>query len=69
MKDVGHLQNFKFPTKKPVFGGTEMDLERMIEDDLIDLQIQMDTDNFGSAAMEAEAKKASKVASKKSSAK
>jgi len=46
-----------------------MDLERMIEDDLIDLQIQMDTDNFGSAAMEAEAKKASKVASKKSSAK
>ena len=48
-----------------------MDLEKQIEDDLIDLKIEMDTNNFGTAALDADAKKASRVtgSSKKSSAK
>ena len=40
------------PKAAPKLGGTEMDLEKQIEDDLLNLNI--DTKDFGVAAMEAD---------------
>ena len=46
------------PKAAPKLGGTEMDLEKQIEDDLLNLNL--DTEDFGVAAMEAD-EKASKA--------
>jgi len=40
------------PKAAPKLGGTEMDLEKQIEDDLLNLNL--DTEDFGVAAMEAD---------------
>jgi hypothetical protein len=60
------------PKTAPKLGGTEMDLEKQIEDELLDLKLEMDTSNFGQKAIEEDKKRQllkSKAKSTKSSKK
>lgn len=45
------------PKTTPKLGGTEMDLEKQIEDDIMDLKIQMNTEDFGKKAIEEDQKR------------
>mmetsp|Transcript_18753 Transcript_18753/g.28803 ORF Transcript_18753/g.28803 Transcript_18753/m.28803 type:complete len:102 (-) Transcript_18753:1684-1989(-) len=50
------------PEKAPAFGGErghfkQHDLEKQIEDDLMDLKIQLNTDDFGKRALEEDHRK------------
>ena len=58
LKDsIQKLKNFSMPKQKPKLGGTEKDLEQAIHDDIVDLQVQLNTDNFGKKAIEADLRK------------
>jgi len=50
------------PKKAPQFGtgGTEKDLDKQIEDDIMDLKLQMDTETFGEKALAEDKKKEEK---------
>lgn len=43
VKSIQKLKQFKMPKQTPKLGGTEMDLEQQIEDDLLNLKLEMDT--------------------------
>lgn len=45
------------PKSKPNLGGTEKDLEQAIHDDIVDLQVQLNTDDFGKRAIDADLRK------------
>lgn len=61
------MNKFGMPKTTPNIGKgfTEKDLEQQIEDDLIDLKLEMDTQDFGIKAVE-EDKKRSEMRSKSS---
>ena len=56
------MKNFKMPKDPPVFGekgDTQNDLEKQIEDELLDLKIKLNTDDFGKRAIEEDQKRES----------
>lgn len=56
-ESITKLKNFKMPKNKPKLGGTEEELEKQIHDDILDLQIQLNTDDFGKKAIEMDKKR------------
>ena len=52
--EMKKLKHFKMPKRTPKLGGTEQDLEQQIHNDILDLEIQLNTDNFGQKAIAAE---------------
>lgn len=56
------------PKSTPKIGGTEQELEQQIHDDILDLQLQLNTDNFGSKAIEHDRKKEQVKAAKAAAA-
>lgn len=52
------------PKNAPKLGGTEQDLEKQIHDDILDLEIKMNTDDFGKKAIEYDKMKAEKTKKK-----
>lgn len=56
IKSITKLKKFGMPKTKPEFGKgqNEMDLENEIQQDLLDLELEMDTKDFGKEAIEAD---------------